>query len=85
MLTYYQWEEEHGTYCLPPILLHQIKDIQDPLIAHKETPEEAAARIGKAEAEAKAYEDALQQEIADARKQESGNEMADASNTNNQR
>ena len=79
-----QWEEEHGTYCLPPMLLHQIKDIQDPLVAHKETLEEAAARISKAEAEAQAYEAALEQEIADARQQESGNEMADKSNENNQ-
>ena len=25
-----KWEKEHGTYCLPPMLLHPIKEIPDP-------------------------------------------------------
>ena len=34
-----QWEEEHGRYCLPPMLFHQIKDMEDPETAE---PQEAA-------------------------------------------
>jgi hypothetical protein len=45
------------------------------MITYVETPEQAAARIFQAETEAKAREAALQQEIADARKQEAGNPM----------
>jgi hypothetical protein len=27
-----EWEAKHGAYCLPPMLLHQIKDIEDPAV-----------------------------------------------------
>ncbi|MCJ1398202.1 hypothetical protein MMC11_001399 [Xylographa trunciseda] len=50
------WEKEHGTFCLPPMMLHQIKDVEDP---STETAQIAA------EAEAEANEEAFQQEKAE--------------------
>ncbi|MCJ1244154.1 hypothetical protein MMC30_001352 [Trapelia coarctata] len=56
------WEAKHGTYCLPPMLLHQIKDMEDPAIATADETHELEAAIKEEqfqEEKANAESDAL--------------------------
>ena len=57
-----QWERRRGTYCLPPMLLHQIKAIEDPVV-EEETSKQAADRLAKADSEAQTEEKKLEEEL----------------------
>ena len=60
------WEARHGTYCLPPMLLHPIKDVGDvdldPVEVEMETEQSAAERIARACAAFKALPDSAKKD-----------------------